>query len=40
MDRAAFDVHIETQLAPTLQAGDIIILHNPKVHECAKLLLR
>jgi len=24
MDRAAFDVYIETQLAPTLQAGDVL----------------
>ena len=36
MDRAAFDVYIQTQLAPTLQAGDVVILDNLKVHESAK----
>jgi hypothetical protein len=36
MDRAAFDIYIETQLAPTLQAGDVVILDNLKVHESAK----
>ena len=35
MDRAAFDLYVETQLAPTLQAGDVIILDNLKVHESA-----
>lgn len=33
MDRTAFDIYIETQLAPTLQAGDVVILDNLKVHE-------
>ena len=36
MDRAAFDIYIETQLAPTLSPGDIVILDNLKVHDSAK----
>ena len=36
MDRTAFDVYIETQLAPTLQPGDVVILDNLNVHESAK----
>jgi DDE superfamily endonuclease len=28
MDRAAFDLYVETQLAPTLQPGDIVIADN------------
>jgi transposase len=36
MDRAAFDTYIETQLAPTLQRGDIVILDNLSVHNSAK----
>ena len=28
MNRAAFDVYIETQLAPTLQPGDVVIADN------------
>ena len=36
MDRAAFDRYIETQLAPTLQPGDIVILDNLSVHKCAQ----
>jgi transposase len=36
MDREAFDIYIEMQLAPTLQAGDVVILDNLKVHESAK----
>lgn len=35
MDRAAFDHYVETQLAPTLQAGDIVILDNLSVHKSA-----
>jgi len=31
MDRPAFDLYIETQLAPTLQPGDVV-LDNLKVH--------
>jgi transposase len=36
MDRAAFDLWIETQLAPTLAPGDIVILDNLAVHKSAK----
>jgi len=36
MDRAAFDVYIETQLAPTLQPGDVVILDNLSVHKSAR----
>ncbi len=36
MDRTAFDVYIETQLAPTLQPGDVVILDNLNVHKSAK----
>lgn len=32
MDRAAFDAYIETQLAPTLNKGDVVILDNLNVH--------
>jgi hypothetical protein len=28
MDRQAFNIHIETQLAPTLESGDVVILDN------------
>ena len=31
-----FDKYIETQLAPTLNAGDVVILDNLKVHQSAK----
>ena len=36
MDRDAFDIYIETQLAPTLARGDIVILDNLSVHKSAK----
>jgi transposase len=36
MDRDAFDRYVETQLAPTLQRGDIVILDNLSVHKCAQ----
>ena len=36
MDREAFNIYIETQLAPTLQPGDIVILDNLSVHKSAK----
>jgi transposase len=36
MDREAFDIYIETQLAPTLAPGDIVILDNLNVHKSAK----
>lgn len=36
MDREAFNTYIETQLAPTLAPGDIVILDNLSVHKSAK----
>jgi transposase len=36
MNRAAFDTYVETQLAPTLQKGDVVILDNLAVHKSAK----
>ncbi len=33
MNRAAFDVYIETQLAPELQPGDVVILDNLSSHK-------
>jgi transposase len=36
MDRIAFDLYIETQLAPTLHPGDVVILDNLKVHASGK----
>jgi transposase len=36
MDRIAFDIWVETQLAPTLTKGDIVILDNLAVHKSAK----
>ena len=36
LDRTAFDLYIETQLAPTLQADDVVMLDNLKVHTSAK----
>ena len=33
MDRKAFNIYIETQLAPTLQPGDVVILDNLSVHQ-------
>lgn len=36
MDRDAFNIYIETQLAPTLAPGDIVILDNLSVHKSAK----
>ena len=35
MDRTAFERYVETQLAPTLQPGDIVILDNLSVHKHA-----
>jgi transposase len=32
MNRALFDLHVETQLVPTLQPGDVIILDNLAAH--------
>jgi alpha-ketoglutarate-dependent taurine dioxygenase len=31
MNRAAFDIYVETQLAPTLSPGDVVILDNLSV---------
>jgi transposase len=36
MDRAAFDTWIETELAPTLERGDVVVLDNLAVHKSAK----
>ena len=36
MDRTAFDLWIETQLAPTLNKGDVVVLDNLAVHKSAK----
>ena len=36
MDRTAFDLWVETQLAPTLHPGDVVILDNLQVHKSAK----
>ena len=36
MDREAFNTYIETQLAPTLQRRDVVILDNLSVHKSAK----
>ena len=36
MDREAFNISIETQLAPTLAPGDVVILDNLSVHKSAK----
>ena len=42
MNRAAFDTYIETQLAPVLQQGDVVILDNLSSHksERAAAMLR
>ncbi|WP_213272802.1 hypothetical protein [Hyphomonas sp.] len=32
MNRTAFEVYVETQLAPTLSPGDVVILDNLSVH--------
>ena len=39
MNRAAFDVYIETQLAPTLQPGDVVIADNLSSHKSAWALV-
>lgn len=36
MDRQAFNIYVETQLAPTLRPGDVVILDNLSVHKSAK----
>lgn len=42
MNREMFDLYVATQLAPTLQAGDVVILDNLAAHksEKAKTILR
>ncbi|WP_141194881.1 transposase, partial [Maliponia aquimaris] len=42
MNRAAFDLYIETQLAPTLQPGDVVIADNLSAHKsaCAQEVLK
>lgn len=35
MDRVAFDLYVRTQLVPTLQPGDVVILDNLSVHKSA-----
>ncbi len=35
MNRAAFEVYIKTQLAPTLQPGDVVIADNLSSHKSA-----
>lgn len=32
MNGAAFDIYVETQLAPLLQPGDVVILDNLNIH--------
>ena len=36
MDREMFDLYIRTQLAPTLERGDVVILDNLPVHKSAE----
>jgi transposase len=36
MNRKIFDTYVETQLAPTLQAGDVVILDNLPSHRSPK----
>ena len=36
MNRAAFDTYVETQLAPVLQPGDVVIADNLAAHKSAK----
>jgi hypothetical protein len=36
MNREIFDTYVETQLAPTLQMGDVVILDNLPSHKSAK----
>jgi transposase len=39
MNRVAFDTYIETQLAPTLEPGNVVILDNLSTHKSAKAAL-
>jgi len=36
MDRTAFNLYVETQLAPTLDRGDVVVLDNLSVHKSAR----
>ena len=36
MDRAAFDIYVETQLAPALLPGTVVILDNLSTHKSPK----
>ena len=36
MNRSAFDTYVETQLAPTLSKGDVVVLDNLAVHKSAR----
>ena len=36
INREIFDLHVETQLAPTLQKGDVVILENLATHRSPK----
>ena len=36
MDRAAFDIYVETQLAPALSPGTVVILDNLSTHKSPK----
>lgn len=36
MNRAAFDIYIETQLAPTLRPGDVVIADNLSAHKSTR----
>ena len=36
IDRGTFDLYVETQLAPTLEQGEVVILDNLKVHQSAR----
>lgn len=37
MNRAAFEAYIETQLAPTLEPGDVVIADNLAAHKSARV---
>lgn len=37
MNRELFELYVETQLAPTLQPGDVIILDNLSSHKISKV---
>lgn len=36
LDRSKFDTYVETQLAPTLSAGDVVILDNLSAHNSSR----